>query len=86
MTACVIANSSGSATRRSCTSGTPPARTRSQRACDRVMPVGLIAPAADLSPDRVETLRAHGTRAVIALSRRPLEHVTTFAFEQGLVG
>ena len=50
------------------------------------MPVGLIGPAADLSPDRVETLRAHGTRAVIALSRRPLEHVMTFAFEQRLVG
>ncbi len=57
-----------------------------QRACDRVMPVGLIAPAADLPPDRVETLRAHGTRGVIALSRRPLQHVTTFAFEQRLVG
>ena len=56
------------------------------RACDRVRPVGLIAPATDLPPDRVETLRAHGTRAVIALSRRPLEHVTTLAFEQRLVG
>jgi DNA-binding LacI/PurR family transcriptional regulator len=57
-----------------------------QRACDRVMPVGLIGPAADLPPDRIETLRAHGTRAVVALSRRPLKHVMTFAFEQRLVG
>ena len=56
------------------------------RACDRIRPVGLIAPATDLAPDRVETLRANGTRAVIALSRKPLEHVTTLAFEQGLVG
>ena len=56
------------------------------RACDRIRPVGLIAPATDLAPDRIETLRANGTRAVIALSRRPLEHVTTLAFEQRLVG
>jgi DNA-binding LacI/PurR family transcriptional regulator len=56
------------------------------RACDRVMPVGLIAPAADLPPERVETLRAHGTRGVVALARRPLDHVTTFAFEQRMVG
>jgi DNA-binding LacI/PurR family transcriptional regulator len=56
------------------------------RACDRVRPVGLIAPAADLCPDRIAMLHANGTRAVIALADEPLEHVATLAFEQALVG
>jgi DNA-binding LacI/PurR family transcriptional regulator len=56
------------------------------RACDRVRPVGLIAPSTDLPPERVEALRANGTRAVIALARQPLAHVATFAFEQRRVG
>jgi DNA-binding LacI/PurR family transcriptional regulator len=56
------------------------------RACDRVRPVGLIAPGVDLPPVRVGALRAAGTRAIVALSREPLEHVPALAFDQRLVG
>jgi DNA-binding LacI/PurR family transcriptional regulator len=56
------------------------------RACDRIRPVGLIAPSADLEPRRVDVLKANGTRAVIALSQMPLEHVSAYTFEQRDVG
>jgi DNA-binding LacI/PurR family transcriptional regulator len=56
------------------------------RACDRVRPVGLIAPGVDVPPERVEALKANGTRAVVALSQHPLEHVPVLAFDQRLVG
>jgi DNA-binding LacI/PurR family transcriptional regulator len=56
------------------------------RACDRVRPVALLAPADDLPPARVRALREHGTRAVLAIGPEPLEHVATFIVNQGLVG
>jgi DNA-binding LacI/PurR family transcriptional regulator len=56
------------------------------RACDRVRPVGIIGPAEALSPERVVSLYANGTRAVLAISREPLEHVATLVFDQALVG
>jgi DNA-binding LacI/PurR family transcriptional regulator len=51
-----------------------------------VQPVGLIAPGSALPPERVAALREHGTRAIVALSGRPLGHVPTFAFDQGAIG
>jgi DNA-binding LacI/PurR family transcriptional regulator len=56
------------------------------RAFERVQPVGLIAPAGDLPPDRVDALRRNGTLAIVALARRPLPYVATLAFDQALVG
>ena len=56
------------------------------RACDRVRPVALIAPGRDLHPERVEALRANGTRAVLAIAPEPLEHVATLIVNQCLVG
>jgi DNA-binding LacI/PurR family transcriptional regulator len=56
------------------------------RACDRVRPVALIAPAADLPPARVATLRENGTRALLAIGATPLEHVATMVVDQMLVG
>jgi DNA-binding LacI/PurR family transcriptional regulator len=56
------------------------------RACGRVQPVGLIAPGHALPPERVAALRAHGTRAIVGLSRRPLGHVASFAFDQAAIG
>ena len=56
------------------------------KACDRVRPVGLIAPVDDLTPERVESLRANGTRAVVALAGRPPEHIPSLVFDQRLVG
>ena len=56
------------------------------RACDRVRPVALIAPAEDLPPARVATLRENGTRAVLAIAPAPLEHVATLVVNQALVG
>ena len=56
------------------------------RACDRVRPVALIAPAADLPPARVTTLRENGTRALLAIGDTPLEHVATLVVDQKLVG
>ena len=56
------------------------------RACDRVRPVALIAPAEDLPPARVTALRENGTRAVLAIAARPLEHVATLVVDQTLVG
>jgi DNA-binding LacI/PurR family transcriptional regulator len=56
------------------------------RACDRVRPVALVAPEEDLPPERVSALRAHGTRAVLAIAARPLDYVATFVADQRLVG
>jgi DNA-binding LacI/PurR family transcriptional regulator len=56
------------------------------KACDRVRPVGLIAPARDLPPERVEFLRATGTRAVLAIAPEPPEHIPSLSFDQRLVG
>jgi DNA-binding LacI/PurR family transcriptional regulator len=56
------------------------------RACDRVRPVGLIAPGVDVPPERVQALQANGTRAVVALSAVPLDHIPALAFDQQHVG
>src|SRR4051794_26430941 len=56
------------------------------RACDRVRPVALIAPAADLPPARVSALRENGTRALLAIGPTPLEHVATLVVDQVRVG
>jgi DNA-binding LacI/PurR family transcriptional regulator len=56
------------------------------RACDRVRPVALVAPGADLPPARVSVLRENGTRALLAINDRPLEHVATLVVDQALVG
>ena len=56
------------------------------RACDRVRPVALIAPAEDLPPARVATLRENGTRARAGDRATPLEHVATLVVDQALVG
>ena len=56
------------------------------RACDRVRPVGLIAPGDELPPARVVSLRENGTRALLAISDEPLDHVMTLVFSQAIVG
>ena len=56
------------------------------RACDRVRPVGLIAPGDELPPARVASLRENGTRALLAISDEPLDHVMTLVFSQAIVG
>jgi DNA-binding LacI/PurR family transcriptional regulator len=56
------------------------------RACDRVRPVALIAPAEDLPAERVRALRENGTRAVLAIGPEPLAHVATFIIDQAVVG
>ena len=61
-------------------------RERLIRACDRVRPIAVIGPGDDLPPERVEALRANGTRAVMAISPTPLEHVVTLLVDQALVG
>jgi DNA-binding LacI/PurR family transcriptional regulator len=57
-----------------------------ERACDRVRPVGLIAAAEELSPERVTSLQANGTRGIVAISPEPLEYVATMLFDQMIVG
>ncbi|RKQ91457.1 LacI family transcriptional regulator [Solirubrobacter pauli] len=56
------------------------------KACDRVRPVGLIAPAGDLPPERIEALRGNGTRGFVLLSRAPVAGVPTFILNQGRIG
>ena len=56
------------------------------RACDRVRPVGVIGPADALPADRVISLSANGTRAVLAIAQQPLDYVATIVYDQGLVG
>src|SRR3954452_1826118 len=56
------------------------------RACDRVRPVALVAPGDDLPPARVTTLRENGTRAVLGIAARALDHVATLVVDQTLVG
>ncbi len=61
-------------------------RERLVRACDRVRPIAVIGPGDELPPERVEALRMSGTRAVMAISPTPLEHVVTLLVDQALVG
>jgi DNA-binding LacI/PurR family transcriptional regulator len=53
-----------------------------RKACDRVRPVGLIAPAEDLPP--LDVLRANGTRGIVALG--PTEGVPSVTLDQRRVG
>jgi DNA-binding LacI/PurR family transcriptional regulator len=55
-----------------------------QKACDRVRPVGLIAPGSDLPP--LDVLRANGTRGILTLGPPPEEGVPSFTLDQGRVG
>lgn len=57
-----------------------------QKACDRVRPVGLVAPAGDLPPERIEALRGNGTRGFVLMSREPLDGVPSFVLDQGRIG
>jgi DNA-binding LacI/PurR family transcriptional regulator len=56
------------------------------RACDRVRPVGVIGPADALTAERVMSLGANGTRAVLAIAQEPLDYVATIVYDQRLVG
>jgi DNA-binding LacI/PurR family transcriptional regulator len=53
-----------------------------RKACDRVRPVGLIAPADDLPP--LDVLRANGTRGIVTLG--PKDGVASVTLDQGRVG
>jgi DNA-binding LacI/PurR family transcriptional regulator len=55
-----------------------------QKACDRVRPVGLIAPGGDLPP--LDVLRANGTRGILTLGPPPEEGVPSFTLDQHSVG
>jgi len=57
-----------------------------QKACDRVRPVGVIAPATNLDPERIEALRGNGTRGFVLMSRAPVPDVPTFILDQGRIG
>jgi DNA-binding LacI/PurR family transcriptional regulator len=57
-----------------------------QKACDRVRPVGLIAPATDMTPERIEALRGSGTHGFVLMSREPVEGVPSFILDQGRIG
>ena len=74
----------GSATRRSCTSATVRPG-RPAKACDRVRPVGLIAPALDLPP--ASSCCAPTARArIVARAASRTTDVPSFTLEQGRVG
>jgi DNA-binding LacI/PurR family transcriptional regulator len=56
------------------------------RASQRVHPVGVIAPGAELSPEVVPRLQAFGARGVVAFDQHPLPHVYTYVVEQARIG
>jgi len=56
------------------------------RASQRVHPVGVIAPGAELSPEVVPRLAAFGARGLVAFDQRPLSHVYTYVIEQARIG
>ncbi len=56
------------------------------RASQRVHPVGVIAPGAELSPETAERLRALGARGLVAFAARPLPHVYTYVIDQARIG
>jgi DNA-binding LacI/PurR family transcriptional regulator len=57
-----------------------------QKACDRVRPVGVVAPAGDLPPERIEALRGSGTHGFVLMGRVPVPGVPTFILDQNRVG
>ncbi len=56
------------------------------RASQRVHPVGVIAPGAELSAETAERLHALGARGLIAFADRPLPHVYTYVIDQSRIG
>ncbi len=56
------------------------------RASQRVHPVGVIAPGAELSPEVVPRLAAFGARGLVAFDQRALPHVYTYVIEQARIG
>ena len=56
------------------------------RASQRVHPVGVIAPGAELSPETAERLQALGARGLVAFAERPLPHVYTYVIDQTRMG
>jgi DNA-binding LacI/PurR family transcriptional regulator len=56
------------------------------RASQRVHPVGVIAPGAQLSAETAERLRALGARGLVAFADRPLPHVYTYVIDQTRIG
>jgi len=56
------------------------------RASQRVHPVGVIAPGAELSPELLLRLHAFGARGVVAFDEQPLPHVYTYVIEQARIG
>ncbi|MDA0184715.1 LacI family transcriptional regulator [Solirubrobacter phytolaccae] len=57
-----------------------------QKACDRVRPVGVVAPSGDLPPERIEALRGNGTHGFVLMGRDPVPGVPTFILDQNRVG
>ncbi len=57
-----------------------------ERASQRVHPVGVIAPGADLSRELAERLRALGARGLVAFAEQPLPHVYTYVIDQTRIG
>lgn len=59
---------------------------RLERACTRIQPVALIAPAEHLTSQFVRTLHASGTAAVIAIGETVTRSVPTILFPQPAIG
>lgn len=56
------------------------------RASQRVHPVGVIAPGAELSHEVTSRLRVLGARGVVAFAAQPLAHVYTYVIDQARMG
>ncbi len=56
------------------------------RASQRVHPVGVIAPGAELPPETVQRLQALGARGLVAFAERPLPHMYTYVIDQTRMG
>lgn len=56
------------------------------RSCQRVQPVGVIAPGPELAPELAIRLQTCGARGLVAFGRRPLEHVYTYVIEHTRMG
>jgi DNA-binding LacI/PurR family transcriptional regulator len=56
------------------------------RACAAIQPAALLAPEGQLTPSLVRTLRASGTRAIVAIGERPSPLVPTLVLAQADLG
>jgi len=56
------------------------------RACAAIQPAALLAPEEQLTPSFVRTLRASGTRAIVAIGERPSPLVPTLVLAQADIG